>query len=88
MRDCRNLGRFKLKGLPPMPAGLPKVEVNFLVDANGILTVTALEQRSAPFGRFRHSERPGFMEADATRRRGSGGRYTGRHGPRLGDSLE
>ncbi|MCH8883611.1 MAG: Fe-S protein assembly chaperone HscA [SAR324 cluster bacterium] len=46
VRDCRNLGRFKLKGVPPMPAGLPKVEVAFLVDANGILTVSAVEQRS------------------------------------------
>ena len=44
--DCRNLGRFRLKGLPPMPAGLPKVKVTFLVDTNGILTVSAMEERS------------------------------------------
>ncbi len=44
--DCRNLGRFRLKGIPPMPAGLPKVKVTFLVDANGILTVNAVEERS------------------------------------------
>ena len=44
--DCRNLGRFRLKGLPPMPAGLPKVKVTFLVDTNGILTVSAIEERS------------------------------------------
>ena len=41
--DCRSLARFDLKGLPPMPSGLPKIEVTFLVDANGILTVKALE---------------------------------------------
>jgi molecular chaperone HscA len=43
-RDNRSLARFKLGGIPPMPAGLPRVEVQFMVDANGILTVTATEQ--------------------------------------------
>jgi molecular chaperone DnaK (HSP70) len=46
VRDCRCLGRFKLKGIPVMKAGLPLVEVTFRVDANGILTVSALEKRS------------------------------------------
>ncbi len=43
--DCRSLGTFILH-VPPMPAGIPQVEVEFLVDANGVLNVSALERRS------------------------------------------
>ena len=46
VRDNRKLAEFNLTGIPGMPAGLPKVEVSFLVNADGILVVKAKELRS------------------------------------------
>jgi len=43
-RDCNRLGEFKLEGIPPMPRGVPQIEVSFDVDANGILNVSAAEK--------------------------------------------
>ena len=45
-KDCRSLARFDLKDIDPLPAGMARVEVRFLIDANGILNVTARDQRT------------------------------------------
>jgi Fe-S protein assembly chaperone HscA len=45
-KDNRSLARFDLSGIDPMPAGMPKIEVTFLIDANGILQVQAKELRT------------------------------------------
>jgi molecular chaperone HscA len=46
VRDNRMLAEFNLSGIPNMPAGMPKVDISFLINADGILVVTAKELRS------------------------------------------
>jgi Fe-S protein assembly chaperone HscA len=61
--DNRSLARFDLRGIDPMPAGLPRVEVTFLIDANGILQVSATELRT---GKFQSIEvKPSYGLTDA-----------------------
>ncbi len=46
VKDCRSLARFDLKDIDPVPAGMARIEVRFLIDANGILQVTARDART------------------------------------------
>ena len=43
-KDCHKLGEFTLEGIPPMPRGRPELEITYDIDANGILTVSAMEK--------------------------------------------
>jgi Fe-S protein assembly chaperone HscA len=62
-KDCRSLARFDLKDIEPMPAGAARVEVRFLIDANGILNVTA---RDLGTGREQNVEvKPSYGLTDA-----------------------
>jgi L1 cell adhesion molecule like protein len=46
-RDCDKLGEFDLSGIPPMPRGVPQIEITYDVDANGILNVSAVEKSTS-----------------------------------------
>jgi Fe-S protein assembly chaperone HscA len=46
VKDCRSLARFDLKDIAPQPAGAARIEVRFLIDANGILSITAADLRT------------------------------------------
>lgn len=63
VKDNRSLARFQLKEIDPMPAGMPRIEVTFMIDSNGILNVTARDQRS---GKAQSLEvRPSYGLTDA-----------------------
>jgi Fe-S protein assembly chaperone HscA len=66
VKDCRSLGRFELR-IDPMPAGMPKIEVTFLIDANGILQVQAREQRSGKAASIEVKPTYGLSETDVAR---------------------
>jgi molecular chaperone DnaK len=66
-KDCRSLARFELSGVDPMPAGMPKIEVVFLIDANGILQVTATELRTGKAAAIEVRPTYGLSEGDVDR---------------------
>lgn len=63
----RKLGEFILKNIPPMPAGLPKIEVRFITDADGILTVKAKELRSGTEAQIEIKSTYGISEEEMAR---------------------
>jgi Fe-S protein assembly chaperone HscA len=66
-KDNRSLARFELRGIEPMPAGMPKIEVTFLIDANGILQVQAREQRTGREAAIEVRPTYGLTEAEVAR---------------------
>src|SRR5262249_17976834 len=67
VKDNRSLARFELRGIDPMPAGMPKIEGTFLIDANGILQVQAREQRTGKAAAIEVKPTYGLTEADVER---------------------
>ena len=66
-KDCRSLARFELSGIDAMPAGMPKIEVTFLIDANGILQVEARELRTGKVAAIEVKPTYGLSDADVER---------------------
>lgn len=67
VKDNRKLAEFSLSGIPGMPAGLPKVEVSFLINADGILTVKAKELRSGVEQSIEVKPQYGLTDAEVER---------------------
>jgi L1 cell adhesion molecule like protein len=67
-RDCNSLGRFQLDGIPPMPRGVPQIEVSFDVDANGILNVSAAEKSTGKSNKITITNDKGRLSKDEIER--------------------
>jgi molecular chaperone DnaK (HSP70) len=67
VKDNRSLARFELRGIDPMPAGLPRIEVTFLIDANGVLQVQAKELRTGKGASIEVKPSYGLTDAEVER---------------------
>ncbi len=63
-RDCNQLGKFDLTGIPPMPRGVPQIEVTYDIDANGILNVSACEKSSGKAQKITITNERGRLSPD------------------------
>jgi heat shock protein 1/8 len=63
-KDCNLLGKFHLDGIPPMPRGVPQIEVSFDVDANGILNVSAAEKSTGKSNKITITNDKGRLSKD------------------------
>merc|ERR1719214_575361 len=63
-KDNNLLGKFNLEGIPPMPRGVPQIDVTFDIDANGILNVSALEKSTGKQNKITITNDKGRMSAD------------------------
>merc|ERR1719231_933933 len=67
-KDNNTLGKFQLEGIPPMPRGVPQIDVTFDIDANGILNVSALEKSTGKEQKIQIKNDKGRMSADEIER--------------------
>merc|ERR1712159_305144 len=67
-KDCNLLGKFHLDGIPPMPRGVPQIEVTYDIDANGILNVSAVEKSTGKEQKITITNDKGRLSADEIER--------------------
>jgi L1 cell adhesion molecule like protein len=67
-RDCNLLGKFQLEGIPPMPRGIPVIEITYDIDANGILNVSANEKSSGKSQKIEIKNDKGRLSPDEIER--------------------
>eukprot|EP00128_Syssomonas_multiformis_P015065 Colp12_sorted_trinity150504_noHs@30163 len=67
-KDNNILGKFQLEGIPPMPRGVPQIDVTFDIDANGILNVSALEKSTGKEQKITIKNDKGRMSAEEIER--------------------
>ena len=63
-KDCNSLGKFNLEGIPPMPRGVPQIEVTYDIDSNGILNVSAVEKSTGKANKITITNDKGRLSAD------------------------